>query len=90
MAKKPAAPPPQPPPESFESAVAELERILAEMESDDVSLEQSLARYERGTFLLGWCRGVLGEAERKIEQLSAGPDDALVGRPMDVPRGDDA
>jgi exodeoxyribonuclease VII small subunit len=82
MAKKqPATPPPQPAPADFESAVAELEQILAAMEGDQIGLEESLTRYERGTYLLGWCRDVLGQAERKIESLTQGPD----GKPVTVP-----
>ena len=74
MAKKPAA---QPVPESFESAIAELESILNAMEGEQTGLEESLVKYERGTFLLQWCRGVLGEAEKKIQTLTATPDGGL-------------
>ena len=74
MAKKPAA---QPVPESFETAIAELESILGAMEGEQAGLEESLVKYERGTFLLQWCRGVLGEAERKIQVLTATPDGGL-------------
>ena len=74
MAKKTA---PQPVPDSFETAIAELEAILGGMEGDQTGLEESLVKYERGTFLLQWCRGVLGEAERKIQVLTATPDGGL-------------
>ena len=74
MAKKPAT---QIAPKTFETAVAELEQILADMENEQVGLEESLGKYERGTYLLQWCRGVLGEAEKKIEFLSQGPQGTL-------------
>ncbi|MFT3789076.1 MAG: exodeoxyribonuclease VII small subunit [Tepidisphaeraceae bacterium] len=78
MAKRPA----QVPPKSFEEAVSELEQILHDLESDRVGLEQSLSKYERGTFLLTWCRGVLGDAEKRIEQLTQNADGKLTARPM--------
>ena len=59
----------QPQPQNFEEAMAELERILADMERGEVLLEESLTRYERGNFLIQFCRQVLGKAEQQIEQL---------------------
>ena len=54
-----------------------IESILAAMEGEQTGLEESLVKYERGTFLLQYCRGVLGEAERKIQILTATPDGGL-------------
>lgn len=56
-------------PKSFEDALQELERILVELEGGQVGLEESLARYERGSFLVRYCRDVLSTAEKQIEQL---------------------
>ena len=64
MAKKNTAP------KSFEEAVAELEKILADIESAEAGLEDSLAKYERGTFLIQHCRGVLASAEKQMEQVT--------------------
>jgi exodeoxyribonuclease VII small subunit len=80
MAKKPTS---QVPPKSFELAIEELEQILSDMEGDSVGLEESLGKYERGTYLLQWCRDVLGEAEKKIEVLSKGPAGEIVSTPLD-------
>ena len=74
MAKKT---PTQAVPDSFERAIEELESILDAMESEQTGLEESLVKYERGTFLLQYCRGVLGEAEKKIQVLTATPDGGL-------------
>jgi exodeoxyribonuclease VII small subunit len=60
----------QTPPKTFEEALKELEQILAEIEGGEVGLEESLAKYERGTFLIQHCRTVLGAAEKQIELLS--------------------
>jgi len=76
MAKKSQAPP-----KSFEEAIAELEQILSQMESSQVALEESLAKYERGTFLIRHCRGVLGAAEKQIELLSKSEDGSIQSEP---------
>lgn len=57
------------PPKSFESAIAELERIVEEMEGSTISLEDGLARYQRGVTLLKYCRNTLTEAEQRILKL---------------------
>ena len=67
-------------PERFEDAVTELERIVASMESGSLSLEESLARFERGIALLHHCRGALESAEQKIRVLQ---DGVLTSLPSD-------
>ncbi len=59
-------------PKTFEEGLHELEQILAEIEAGQVGLEQSLVKYERGMYLLGFCRAILGQAEKQIEELTAG------------------
>jgi len=59
----------QVPPKSFEDALAELEKILSDIEGGEVPLEESLVKYERGQFLIQHCRGVLSKAEKQIETL---------------------
>lgn len=66
----------QSPPKTFEDALRELEQILTEIENGDVGLEESLVKYERGNFLIQHCRGVLSAAEKQIEALSKGNEDA--------------
>ncbi|MGF1633152.1 MAG: exodeoxyribonuclease VII small subunit [Phycisphaerae bacterium] len=61
----------QPKPKSFEDALEELETILADIEGGQVALEESIAKYERGHFLLTWCRGVLDTAEKQMTELAA-------------------
>lgn len=69
-------------PKNFEDALAELEQILADIERADVGLEQTLVKYERGTFLIQYCRGVLNGAEKQIELLSKGADGAIETTPQ--------
>jgi exodeoxyribonuclease VII small subunit len=73
------------PPKSFEEGLAELEQILAEIESGEMGLEDSLAKYERGNFLIQHCRAVLNSAEKQIELLSKASDGSLQSEPMNPP-----
>jgi exodeoxyribonuclease VII small subunit len=73
----------QNPPKSFEEALSELEQILSDIESGQVGLEQSLVKYERGSFLIQHCRTILGKAEKQIELLSKGPDGELISEPLE-------
>lgn len=73
----------QPPPKNFEEALQELEQILADIEGGQVGLEESLVKYERGTFLIQHCRGVLSTAEKQIELLSKSADGNLNSEPME-------
>ncbi len=57
---------------SFEDALAELESIVAKLESGDVPLEQSIAIYERGASLKAHCEARLKAAELKVEQIVQG------------------
>lgn len=77
----------QPNPKSFEDALAELEEILAEIEAGQIGLEQSLAKYQRGSFLIQYCRSVLAKAEKQIELLSKSADGSLTSQPLDDDAG---
>jgi len=57
---------------SFEAALAELEGIVARMESGELSLEQSLAAYKRGAQLLQFCQSSLRDAQQQVKILEAG------------------
>ncbi|BBP05366.1 exodeoxyribonuclease 7 small subunit [Sulfuriferula plumbiphila] len=59
-------------PQSFETAMAELERIVADMESGQLPLEQSLAAYQRGAELLQFCQQALAAAQQQVQVLENG------------------
>ena len=62
---------------SFEARLERLEAIVAELETGDRPLEQSLRLFEEGTDLSRRLSGILDDAERKIEILvksSSGKD----------------
>jgi len=54
---------------TFEKALAELEQIVAKLEKGAVSLNDSLALFEKGVKLARFLRGELDKAERKVEIL---------------------
>ena len=59
---------------SYEVAYQQLEALVAQMESGDLPLEQSVALYERGQRLSAHCQALLEEAELKIKLVDeAGP-----------------
>ncbi len=70
------------PPKNFEDAIQELETILGEIESGQIGLEESLAKYERGTFLIQHCRTVLSAAEKQIEQITKDAAGNLTTEPL--------
>ena len=53
----------------FEEALKKLESIVEAMESEELPLENLLAKYEEGTRLAKICQEKLAEAELKIQQL---------------------
>lgn len=56
-------------PLDFEAALKELEGLVEKMEQGDLSLEASLAAFERGIQLTRTCQEALTQAEQKVEQL---------------------
>ena len=54
---------------SFESALAELEKIVASMEAGQMPLEKSLAAYKRGAELLKFCQDQLQDAQQQVKIL---------------------
>lgn len=53
----------------FEKSLAELEQIVAQMESGELSLDESLKQFERGVVLARSCQQALQAAEQKVEIL---------------------
>ena len=64
-------------PQSFEAALAELEALVAQMESGELPLKESLQKYQRGAELLAYCQEALKDAQNQIEVLEKGVLKAL-------------
>ena len=70
---------------TFETALAELQRIVSDLENGSVGLEESLAQFERGVTLLKTCYATLERAEQRIELLvGAKPDGSPLTEPFDA------
>ncbi len=66
MPKKSASDQPSP---SFEDAMAELEQLVAKMESGELPLEASVAAYQRGSELVKYCAAQLERVEKQVKVL---------------------
>ena len=76
----PAAPQP-----GFEEALRELEDIVRKLESGDLSLDDSIALYERGQALKALCEARLNDARARIEQIQQNAaGEAIATRPFDA------
>ena len=65
---------------SFDEALVQLQRAVADLESGGQTLEASIALYERGVALQARCERLLAEAELKVQQLMAQAGGALTAR----------
>jgi exodeoxyribonuclease VII small subunit len=54
---------------SFEKALAELEKIVAQMEGGSLGLEQALAAHQRGLELVRYCQQRLDAAQQQVKVL---------------------
>ena len=64
-----------PEPLSFEQALAELDKVVRELEDGKIGLEDSLRQYEHGIGLLARCHAQLRQAELRILELVGVDDD---------------
>lgn len=69
---------------SFETSLAELEKIVGKLESGDLPLEQSLELFEKGIKLSRECRERLAKAERRIEILIKDSNGGLAAVELDA------
>ena len=64
---------------SFETALAELEKLVASMETGQLSLEESLAAHTRGLELAQYCQARLVQAQQQVQILEANTLQAFPG-----------
>lgn len=60
------------PPSSYDTALQELEQLVARLESGQLPLEQLMAGYQRGAELLTFCRDKLEAVEKQISVIDNG------------------
>lgn len=69
---------------SFEALYRELEETVRRLEAGDLSLDDSLALYDRATKLAEQCNTLLDRAELRVRQLSSRPNGSLAAEPFAV------
>lgn len=71
---------------TFEQAITNLKAIVEKIEEGKISLQDSIQQYEKGMALIQHCRGILQQAEKRIERISK--DQALGGEAEPEARAD--
>jgi exodeoxyribonuclease VII small subunit len=69
---------------SFETALAELESVVARLEKGEVPLDESIALYARGAELRRHCEEKLKAAEARVAEITQGANGTVGARPVDV------
>ena len=67
---------------NFEASLAELEALVKQMEQGDLTLEDSLAAFERGILLTRGCQAALAQAEQKVNVLMQDAQGRVVEQPF--------
>lgn len=68
---------------TFETTLKDLEDIVKEMESGNLSLEDAVKKYELGMKQSRFCLDLLDKTEKKIALLSKGHDGSLKEEPFE-------
>lgn len=66
----------------FEESLSELESLVEQLESGELSLDDSLSQFKRGVELTRHCQGILDRAQQVVEQLSE-PEDESSAEPFE-------
>jgi len=73
----------------FDSALEELESVVEQLESGELSLEDSLTAFEKGVGLVKYCNQKLSEVERKVEVLVKDKEGKLTLKLLDAMADDE-
>ena len=68
---------------TFEELYRELEETVRRLEVGDLTLDESLALFERGTTLSEQCNVLLDSAELRVRQLATRPDGGIESQPFE-------
>ena len=69
---------------SFEDALAELERIVRQLEEGRAKLDDTITSYERGTSLRRHCETKLREAQAKVDRITVAADGSIGAEPVRI------
>ena len=65
-------------PVPFEATLAQLEALVARLESGELPLDEALRTFEQGVRLTRECQSALGTAQQKVQQLLQRGEDSIV------------
>jgi len=69
---------------NFEDALAELERIVRQLEGGNVKLDDAISAYQRGAALKQHCEGKLREAQAKVDMIVKLADGSVTTQPAEI------
>ncbi|MEW6259891.1 MAG: exodeoxyribonuclease VII small subunit [Thermodesulfobacteriota bacterium] len=69
---------------TFETALKQLEEIVAQLESGNLPLEEALKKFEEGTKLSKFCSQKLEETEKRITMLTQQADGEVTETPFEA------
>jgi len=69
--------------QTFEKAMGQLEEIVRELESGDLTLENAMKKFEEGMKLSRYCSQLLDETEKKITMLMSDEDGNITAKPFE-------
>lgn len=69
---------------TFEEALSELEAIVKQMEEGDLTLDETLAKFERGIALSRMCSKKLEQAEKRIDMVLCSGEGEIVLKPAGI------
>ena len=70
--------------ETFESSLAELEELVQKLEGGSLTLDESIATFEKAVGLVKICNERLAAAEQKVRILTEGNDGTVSDRPFAI------
>lgn len=73
----------------FEQAMERLDRIVEAMESGEIGIEDSIAKYEEAMGLAAHCRQILDQAEQRIRKIQLDANGRPVATPFETPAQDE-
>jgi len=69
---------------SFETALHELERVIEQLESEELTLDSALEHFEKGISLMRSCDSHLKNAEGKLKELLKGENGEFIERVLGI------
>ena len=67
---------------TFEEAMKELESLVDSLDKGDVSLDEAIAAYDRGSQLKDYCQKKLDEAKMKVETIQSSGDSKVISNKL--------